>query len=237
MPDQKVPIYGQHAVPEGFDLLEHAKGHSRDAAEKLTEPNEDIMPVLMWIGPYGLGVMPLLDMSSDEAKDRLSHVMTTVLAISRATEAVQVTTSWAVLAKMPDDGTFDRDNPLDGVKPSQHRDRTEVVCLMHMTPDGQPDAMVHGKITRDDGKPPALGEWNDFGGEDAIERVGGRFGDAVHMGMDLVVGMPPQLVQIIDEGWELGKQEELIQRFHNVFAQFTEVMDNIERMGLPDGVS
>jgi hypothetical protein len=29
--------------------------------------------------------------------------------------------------------------------------------------------------------------------------------------------MPPELIEIIDEGWELGKQQELIERFHKVF--------------------
>jgi hypothetical protein len=47
--------------------------------------------------------------------------------------------------------------------------------------------------------------------------LGGRFGDAIHIGMDLAANMPPELIEIIDEGWELGKQQELIERFHKVF--------------------
>jgi hypothetical protein len=32
--------------------------------------------------------------------------------------------------------------------------------------------------------------------------------------------MPPELIEIIDEGWELGKQQELIERFRKVFRAF-----------------
>jgi hypothetical protein len=50
--------------------------------------------------------------------------------------------------------------------------------------------------------------------------LGGRFGDAIHIVMDLAANMPPELIEIIDEGRELGKQQELIERFRKVFRAF-----------------
>lgn len=227
MPDREGVILGSQGVPDDFDLLKHGMEMARDNVKDLTEPGEDILPVLMWLGPYGTGVMPLLDMSDDAAKDDLAAMMTTALAVSRAREAVQTTTSWAVQQQL-DDNT--RRGVVD-VRPSEHPDRVECITLMYMKPEDGADKMVRGDLTRYDDKPPTLGEWqiDDSG---PMDRIAGRFGEAIHMGMDFAAEMPPELVQIIDEGWAEGRQGNLIERFHNVFVQFAAAMDAMQEAGM-----
>lgn len=197
-----------------FDLLEHAQLHARECLEGLEDPDDDVMPVMLWLGPYGMGIMPMLDMSDQEAKDRLVGKMVTALAVGRATEVVTITTSWMVSVETTPEL---RKGILD-VMPSEHPDRVENVVITHV--DEESDGMTSAVITRFSDKPPTLGDWTcmDFGREPV--RMGGRFGDAMHLGLDLVKSMPPELVEIIDDGWALGRQDELITRFHNVYSQF-----------------
>ena len=206
-------------MPE-FDLLNHGLTHARECLESLKEPDDDILPVLMWIGPYGMGVMPLLDMTDDEAKDGLGEMMTTMLAVSRATEAVLITCSWMVMAKNKEE--YDA---MD-VMPRDHPDRVEIISAMYAAAIPDTDSMSSGRITRHPDKPPELGEWKTDMGD---MRIGGRFGDAMHMGLDFAKDMPEELIEILDAGWELGEQEMLVERFHTVFQGFMQAMDNFHQ--------
>jgi len=211
---------GSGPMPQEFDLLKHGLDHARECLESLKEPDDDILPVLMWIGPYGMGVMPMLDMADDDAKDALAEMMTTSLACSRATEALMITCSWMVTAK-----SKDGDPTILNVMPSQHPDRVECITAMHMTGDKKHESMSSAVITRYPDKPPELGEWDTNLSDDDEFQIGGRFGDAIHMGFTFVNGMPPPLVEILDEGWALGEQEQLIKRFHRVFHGFLAAAD------------
>lgn len=203
-------------TPE-FDLLEHGLTHARECLEALTKPNDDILPVLMWLGPYGMGVMPLLDMTDEKHKDDLAEMMTTSLACSRATEAVMITTSWMVKAVDPGG-----DGALLNCMPSEHPDRVEAITAMYVTHESNKDAMASAPVIRAPRTKPQLGEWSR---DMADMRVGGRFGDAIHMGMDFAANMPDELIAILDEGWRDGEQEDLIKRFHKVFRTFIKSMD------------
>jgi hypothetical protein len=225
---------GTGPLPEDFDLLKHGKEHARESLEGLEDPEEDILPVLLTTGPYGMSVMPLLGMGDDDQKDALAQMMTTLLAVSRATQAVLITTGWMVAAK-----SAEGDKHLLDVMPSQHPDRVETITAMYMTDGSKPETMAHAVITRHKDKPPKLGPWtNNLAGLDADDKpvsIGGRFGDAVHMGFNFVAGMPPQLVELIDAGWAANEQEDLIKRFHNVFTQFVADMEAASAEGASDG--
>jgi hypothetical protein len=51
-----------------------------------------------------------------------------------------------------------------------------------------------------------LGEWS----SPSLGGVGGRFGDAIHMGMDLGAKLPPDMCDYIDAEMADGKAEELV---------------------------
>jgi hypothetical protein len=80
------------------------------------------------------------------------------------------------------------------------------------------DAMVFAPLTRYPDKPPTLGEWVNEGQPD---RMGGRFGDAINLGLRISREMPPEMVEIIDQGWAAGTAENLMERFVNVARNFT----------------
>jgi hypothetical protein len=59
--------------------------------------------------------------------------------------------------------------------------------------------MYAADVIRHDNRPPDLGQWEEMGGE-----MGGRFGDAVELGLRLAktVDDVPGLAEIIEKGWE-----------------------------------
>lgn len=204
--------------PATYPILKHAMDHARSCAADLTEPEEDILPVLLWVGPYGMGIMPLLEMGDDDAKDAIAAMMTTVIATGRAAQAVLITTSWMVSAPRDEDGKPKKSamDAMGGVMPSQHPDRIEAVTAMYASLAGT-DSMSHAVLTRYPDKPPTMGEWEGID-EPMSAKIGGRFGDAIHMGMDLATQMPPEMIEILDAGWKQGEQNDLIERFHKVLT-------------------
>jgi hypothetical protein len=84
------------------------------------------------------------------------------------------------------------------------------------------DGIVSAPITRYPDKPPTLGEWDGLPFEPGRERrnpaFGGRFGDAMHLGLDFAKSMPQELIEIIDDGWKEGQQDDLMRRFMNVYG-------------------
>jgi hypothetical protein len=207
-------------APSVPDLVEHAKTHSRECVEGLTDPDDDIMPILLWLGPHGPGLMSMGElMKDDEAKDKLARWITATLAVGQATECVTVTTGYMAMV--------DRDDPDVDVSrgtvttPIRERpDRTEAVILMCSDRRGR-GGMVHAPLTRYPDKPPTLGDWIDSRLE-VGPKVGGRFGEAMALGLEIVREMPPELVEIIEEGWEIGPEavQNLIERFVNVAEGF-----------------
>jgi hypothetical protein len=221
--------------PITYPLLDHALEHARSCHDDLTDPEEDILPVLLWVGPYGMGIMPMLEMGDGEQKDQLAAMMTSSLACSRAVQAVMITTSWMVAAPPPDSdeekearkgkGFVD----IMGCMPSEHPDRMECVTAMHATLEDGKDSMSHAVVTRYPDKPPTLGEWQ--GRTETMQsKIGGRFGDAIHLGMKIATDMPPEMIEILDAGWRDGEQTDLISRFHKVMTGFTPEM-HTETMG------
>lgn len=193
------------------DLFKHAMDTARKSVNELTEPDDDIMPVLLYVGPHGLGLMPLLNMKDDQAKDQLAAAMLAALLVGVATEAAMVTTSWVVEME-PKDGKY------HGPMPSQHPDRREAVMVMHVA--GEDDfSMGQAILTRWSDRPPYLGEWKTWTEDDM--KIGGRFGDAIYNGLAMVRIAPKELVEIIEAAWEDGTQEDLMHRFLKVHKQMT----------------
>jgi hypothetical protein len=200
-------------------LLDTAKAHVVDALADLEGPDDDIMPHFLWLGPYGMGLMPLYMMTDDDSKDQIASAMTASLVVGRATEAVFVSTSWAVVVDRDSIDDLELQRLKHGEvkqRPSEHPDRVEIVMLMHSTGEGT--AMIHANVTRYPDKPPTLGDWE--GGELA-ERASGRFGKAVSLGLRFVREMPTDLIEIIDDGWQAGEQQDLIARFMKVQHNLT----------------
>jgi hypothetical protein len=110
------------------------------------------------------------------------------------------------------------------IPPSRHPDRVEQVNLMCAGRDRQ--MLVYAPITRYPDKPPTLGDWiNDQDDPDlgsGPAKIGGRFGDAMNLGLQIAREMPPEMVEIIEEGWETSPEavQDLIERFVNVSTGF-----------------
>jgi hypothetical protein len=199
------------------DLLEYAKRNAVEDVSKLDNPEDDILPVFLWMGPYGGGLMPCIPMRSNQDKARIAACMTASLVVARATECVFTSTSWMVeMERGPDETGPDVADPLAGMMPSEHPDRVEVITIMYFGKNHT--ALAQAKLTRHQDRLPDVGPWNQWSAE--VIKVGGRFGEAVDRGLRMVEEMPEQMVEILDEAWAAGEQEQMITRFLKVAGQF-----------------
>jgi hypothetical protein len=201
-----------------------AKFLARKSCEDLETSDDDIMPVMLWRGRYGDGMMPMVPMGDDRDKNRIASMMTTVLAVSRADIAATITTGWMVKVHREPDSDSD---PLESLNcmPSEHPDRVECINIVCIRRDGK-DSMSSAVLTRHLDRGPDLSEWETI--LDGLE-IDGRFGDAMHLGMHISDGMPTDLVEIIDEGWRDGQGEDMIRRFHKVFTGVQVLNDLMEQ--------
>jgi hypothetical protein len=203
-----------------FDLVADAKAKSRQVFEGLTEPDEDIMPVMLWVGPHGPGLMPMIPMDDEHAKDNVATWMTATLAVAQATECVSINTAYmAMVPKDDPDVNFEAATVTTPVR--ERPDSTEQVVLMCMSRRGKGGGMIFAPVTRYPDRPPTLGEWTEM-----ISEVGpgmsGRFGEAMALGLQIVREMPPDMAQIIGEGWKIGPEavQNLVERFVGVARNY-----------------
>lgn len=199
-------------------LLDSAKAHVIAELAELEGPDDDIMPHFLWLGRYGIGFMPL-QMPDDAAKDQIAEAMVASLIVGRATEAVFVSTAW-VAAYRRDDPTVNARAGTAEVRPSEHPDREEIIMLMYHT--RREALLISAPVTRHPDKPPTLGDWETHEqSHPKFRQPGGRFGDAIRMGLHGSAEMPPEMAELIDEGWALGEQQDMIDRFIKVHHSMT----------------
>jgi hypothetical protein len=222
---------------EAPDLLKHAQKITAKNVAELEGPEDDIMPTFLWLGPHGMGLMPLVPMTDWRQKDRLAAGMMAALCVSQATEAVFVSTSWMVKSDRPPDmtaGKTDADSLLGGLMPSEHPDRVEVIVAIYQG-KGDRSYFASAEVIRYPDKPPDLREW-DTKMSDA--KVGGRFAEAIMNGLSMVESMPQEMVDIIESGWREGEQQDLMRRFLKVYGDMTGVrmgVDVLPVMNMPEG--
>jgi hypothetical protein len=201
---------------ERSKLFQFAMDRAREDVTELKEPEEDIMPVFLWTGPHGTGLMPLLGMRDGAAKDRIAGAMMAAIVVSQAAEAAMITTSWMVkMNQHPDE--HGAPTVWDGVMPSQHPDRVECITVLHA--DQRSCSMGEAELTRYPHRPPDLGEWNVWSDEGM--KMGGRFGEAMGHGLQMVQESPPAMVEIIENAWLDGQEQDLMQRFLKVWSGMT----------------
>ena len=168
------------------ELIDSARKHVESLVADL-EGEADFMPFMAYDGTTrgepSTGYVGLV-MPDNEERNDLADVMIAILAINRATEATFASVSWAVTVQTREE--------LDGKMPSEHPDRVEVVFMLHVAPEG--DTFHQARINRIDGRV-VLGDWevSKQKGE-----AGGRFADAMHMGIDLGQNLPPEMIRFID---------------------------------------
>lgn len=194
-----------------FDLIEYAKDGARTSFSALEEPDGDIMPVMIFVGPSGLGLMPLDKvLESDQSHDIGALYMTATLVVTRATAAVMVATSYIGVCDA-NDPRLDLENQSVTVPIKDWVESSEELGLMYV--DGNKSRLISAPIMRYSDKPPTLGNWI----EDGTEELGGRFGNAISIGLRMVREMPEGMAECIDEELRNGHTiESLIQRFVNV---------------------
>jgi hypothetical protein len=196
----------------------NAKRAAVDGVAELDDPEDDILPTFIWMGPYGGGLMPCVPMADSKDKDRIAAVMTAALTCARATECVFTSTSWMVMSDRPPDAAspsdVDAGDLLGGVMPSQHPNRVECITIMYVSKNRC--AMAHAPLTRHPDRLPDVGKWQ--GSDMDGAKIGGRFGEAIDHGLRMAQEMPQEMVEILDAAWAAGKQEEMVSRFLAVAA-------------------
>jgi hypothetical protein len=209
-------------VSQDMDLLKYAKSSVEKIAKGFTKHDDDFTPTLLvrqakgGVVIFGLAA----DMNDQRAKDECAKFMVAACACLRSTEVCLVSSAWTVKYERQDGQPIEDWREIekrdDFTMPRDHRDSVEVVNIMHASSGG--DTMASADINRSWGyDPPTLGEWEDVGGEGV--KLGGRFGDAIHAGMELGQKMftdnrtPPEIIAYMDQQIENGEIEELIASF------------------------
>jgi hypothetical protein len=202
------------------NIADNARKHVEECIKDL-EGENDFMPFLTYNALDGThGYVGLATMGDQAEKDATGDYMAAILAANQATEAVFASASWMVKAQKgeaPDETTR--------VMPSEHPRRVECAFFMHHAPDKV--SLHSAEIFRKDNKV-SLGEWEvmEFEGE---ARLGGRFGDAITMGMTLGKNLPPEALEYIKTNLAEGKIEEVLRPMAKAFAGFREHLDEQAR--------
>jgi hypothetical protein len=182
------------------NLIEYAQRHVESLVKDLTG-NDDFMPFMTIQGRDDPGIVyaGLMMPGDSDGKDSIADTMMAICAAHRAVEAVFVTVSWMVM-RNKDDEDFD---DLPG-RLSEHPDRVEAVFIAQRNADGA-GSTHSAPVIRENGTV-RIGEWT------AMEGAGisGRFGDAIHNGMDFGKRLPPEMCEYIDAEMQAGRGEEIV---------------------------
>lgn len=162
------------------DLLTAAKCAARDVMNELAGPGDDIPPALVMQSKTSTEVMRLEMPPSDEERDVLADFITALIAVNAAEEAIFVCTAWIAEAEVAPDGTI-----VGSEKASQRPNRSETAVLSHQI--GDVTELWLAKITRHENRPPDMGLWEK---QSPSTGVGGRFADALRMGVKLAKAVP-----------------------------------------------
>lgn len=179
---------------DDFDFVAHIKRAARDALNGLTDPDDDILPVILSNGPHGLSVTGALMPADEEGKAALADQITARVAVAQATEAAMVCPAYLRTIN-PDTGELG--------------ERVEHVVLVHCYLDGQ--SAWSAKVTRHEDRPPDMSIWEDWG----TAAVVGRFADAMHAGLAYAKTShdDPDMQEILDAGHREGQVDRLVELF------------------------
>jgi hypothetical protein len=158
-----------------MSLVLNARDHIERMVAKL-EGDADFKPFMTYTdadGERGYIALVLPDVDADMKAD-VADLMTAWLCVYRASEATFASVTWAVRD----------DEKTPGVQPKDDPNRIELVMLIYV--GGAGDESHTARLFREGGKA-RLSEWEEhrYKGE-----VGGRFGNAMHLGMAMGADMP-----------------------------------------------
>lgn len=186
------------------ELLEDTRKHVESLVEDLTG-DDDFMPFMVCEGREGTAIVGLMMPDNDE-RDDMADVIAAMLAAWQATEAVFASAAWAVMGAIPMDIG-------PAVLPSQHPARQEIVFVVHAGSGG--DEFQSAPLNRMDGKV-SMGEWT---GEPQEAQLGGRFADAMHMGIHLGANLPAAIADDLREVAKTVSLEEAIRPLVGAFRR------------------
>ena len=198
-----IRVNGLEPVPSGFDLTQHAKTAARDAVNSLTDPEEDLLPVVLSYGPRGLGIMGGAMPADNAGRDAMANLIVARLAIDQAEEAVMICMAYLTV--------------LDKVDGHVKCNRQETVVLMHCDNDSQ--SAWTAKVTRHDNRPPDVSIWEDISGgtdsKDASVYAGGRFLEALSEGLAFAKSSAalPEMQELLDAAHREDRVDDLVALF------------------------
>jgi hypothetical protein len=193
-------------------LVDDARGFIEHAVADL-EGEDDFMPFMTYRRPDGpVCYVGLATMGDAGEKDRVSDIMAAILAAHSAVEAVFASAAWMVRDLSAE--VF-RDKP-----PSEHPMRIESAFMIHVTRDG--DAFHTADIMRA-GDRVTLSEWMV---ESSDVKMGGRFSDAMHMGMRLGATIPDEVREYIEANLAAGDFAAVLRPMANAFASLRQRMED-----------
>jgi hypothetical protein len=191
------------------ELINRAREHIGSLMADL-EGDDDFMPFMLITGPkedvYVGVVMP----KWGSPRDDIADVMMALLAMHRATEAVFASSAWMLSVSSEEERKQWGNRSFE-----EHPDRKEGVFMVYAGPAG--DQFHAAPIIRENNTV-TLGDWT--GGEyDGEHPMAGRFGKAMHRGLQLVRDMPAEMVEMIEAAVAAGDEEAVMAPMMNSFRR------------------
>ena len=192
------------------ELVEGTREKINEMVAELKDDN-DFMPFMLVNGAKSK-VYVALDMPEWGApRDAVADVMMGLLVIHRATEAVFASVAWSLWDLTPEERRAWGNRSFE-----EHPQRREMVFMVHVGVVGE-DSFHCAMVTRANGRV-TLGEWEDRI-EEGTTKAGGRFADAMHMGIKMGQDMPVEMCQYIDEALEAGDDDQVIRPLLNALRR------------------
>lgn len=189
-------------------LVQAARGYIRDAVADLSD-EEDFQPFLLCRNPDGDIIFTSMNMPGEPDKDAVADMMSAVIMVFGANEALFASCAWIVESQ--DIRDYD-------VMPSEHPDRKEKAFMLHVTPDG--DGMYYCDIRRTGGKV-SLSDWES---PREYQRMEGRFNNAIRRGIALAANMPEELADIIDAAKRLDVLDSILPALAGAIGRLRETL-------------
>ena len=180
-----------------FDLLSYARTSAKRVLARLTEPDDDLMPILLaYSGRWGLSITGV-EIGNAQEKADLARWMTARVAVQQAEQAAFICTAYL---------------PLSDDEPGK---QSEVIAIASATREGSQvtQAVSITRLLRSPTRPPEIGsDWEVTVGDEAAH-MGGQFGNALQSGLRFAACVSPELQEILDQGHKEGRISGMVAEF------------------------
>ena len=171
--------------------------------------DDDFMPFLTMRNAAGeVAFIGMMMPDGAELKNDVAETMVALCMMYRPVEVAFATVAWMVM--LPGGSASDAEK----VTPSEHPDRVETVFITAHTTEGN-TGFTSANVIRENNMV-GVGVWEDF---KSGQLAGGRFGNAIQLGIELGAKIPPEMCAWLDEQIAAGEAQNVILMLKNAVSK------------------